>query len=146
MRRFAVAMLLATVATPALAHPRHAEDLEAARAARALNDPQMQSAMSGAMLAMADMFMDMRVDKLRAAIARIDPDARYDDDGARTVGDMMARDDPYFRERMAGQTRTAVRTMGAAASGMADMLPEFRAMAEAMQRHVAEVVRKMPRD
>ena len=84
MHRFAVAALLLVSASPALAAPRDSdsrrEDAEMARMADKLNDPRTQSAMSGMMVAMADMVMDLRVDKLRAAIARIDPDARNDRD------------------------------------------------------------------
>ena len=88
------------------------------------------------------------VDKLRAASARIDPDARDDRDwdGARTVGDMVERDDPYFRERLADGTQRAVGTMGAMASGMADMVPELREMGERMGRQMEKAMRRLPRN
>jgi hypothetical protein len=148
MRSAFVAMLLATTVTPALAAPRHAEDREMARVADKLNDPRTQSAMSGMMVAMADAFMDVRVDKLRAAIARIDPEARDDRDwdGARTLGDVIDRDDPHFRDRIEDDSRMAVGTMGAMASGMADIMPELRDMGERMGRQMEKAMRHLPRD
>ena len=148
MHRIAVAALLLVSTSPALAAPRHAEDREMARVADKLNDPRTQSAMSGMMVAMADAFMDLRVDKLRAAIARIDPDARNDRDwdGARTLGDVIERDDPHARDRIEDDSRMAVGTMGAMASGMADMMPELRDMGERMGRDMEKAMRRLPRD
>jgi hypothetical protein len=148
MHRIAVAALLLVSTAPAQAAPRDREDAEVARIADKLNDPRMQSAMSGMMVAMADMFMDLRVDKLRAAIARIDPEARSDRDwdGARTLGDMVERDDPYFREKIASGSRMAMGTMGAMAGTMADMVPELRAMGERMGRDMEKAMKRLPRD
>jgi hypothetical protein len=148
MRRASVAMLLITASTPALAASRQAEETEATRVAARLGDPTMQSAMSGMMVAMTDMVMDLRVDKLRAAIAGLDPEALDDHDrgGARTVGDMIERDDPHFREKLANGTRRAVGTMGAAAGSMAEMMPELRGMAERMGRSMENAMRSLPRD
>ena len=149
MHRFmAVAALLLVSMSPALADPRNREDAEMARMADKLNDPRTQSAMSGMMVAMADMFMDLRVDKLRAVIARIDPESRSDRDwdGARTLGDVIARDDPNFREKLADGSRTAVGSMGAMAGTMADMLPQLRAMGERMGRDMDKAMKRLPRD
>jgi hypothetical protein len=148
MRRFAVAALLLVSASPALAAPRDREDAEMVRMADKLNDPRTQSAMSGMMIAMADMFMDLRVDKLRAAIAKIDPEARDDRnwDGARTLGDIMRRDDPNFREKLADGSRMAVGTMGAMAGSMAELMPELRQMGERMGRQMEKAMKRLPRD
>jgi hypothetical protein len=148
MHRFAVAALLLVSASPALAAPRTQEDAEMARMADKLNDPRTQSAMSGMMVAMADMFMDLRVDKLRAAIAKIDPDARNDRDwdGARTLGDMMRRDDPNFRDKIEDGSRMAVGAMGAMAGSMAEMMPELRQMGERMGKQMEKAMRNLPRD
>ena len=152
MHRFAVAALLLVSSTSVLAAPRDSdsrrEDAEMARMADKLNDPRTQSAMSGMMVAMADMVMDLRVDKLRAAIARIDPDARdnQDWDGARTLGDVIARDDPYFRDKLADGSRMAVGSMGAMAGGMAEMMPELRQMGERMGKQMEKAMRRLPRD
>jgi hypothetical protein len=137
--------LAATVSTPALARVRHADDAEVARVAKRFNDPRTQDALADTLGALTDALMDVRIDRLRAAVARIDPDARYDDDGARTVGDMMERDDPYFRQRIDGQSRVALRAMGSAATGMAEMLPEFRRMAEEFGRKMERDMRRIER-
>ncbi len=149
MHRFmAVAALLLVSTSPALADPRNREDAEMARMADKLNDPRTQSAMSGMMVAMADMFMDLRVDNLRAAIARIDPDSRSDRDwdGARTLGDIVERDDPNFRRNIESGSRMAVGSMGAMAGTMADMLPQLRAMGERMGRDMDKAMKRLPRD
>jgi hypothetical protein len=147
-RLMAVAALLLVSTSPALAGSRTQEDAEMARVADKLNDPRMQSAMSGMMVAMADMFMDLRIDKLRAAIARIDPESRNDRDwdGARTLGDMMRRDDPNFREKLEDGSRMAVGTMGAMAGTMADMMPQLRQMGERMGRDMEKAMKRLPRD
>jgi hypothetical protein len=148
MRLPFVALLLASAATPALSASRHAEDAEAARVASKLNDPATQAAMSGMMVAMADMVMDLRVDKFRDAVAKVDPDTRDDGDwdNARTLGDVMERNNPRFRENLADNSRMAMGMMGTMATGMADMLPEFRAMAERMGRDLEKTMRRLPRD
>lgn len=148
MHRVVVAALLLVSTSPVLADSRNREDAEMARLADKLNDSRTQSAMSGMVVAMADVFMDLRVDKLRAAIARIDPDARddRDADGARTLGDFVERDDPYFREKLANGSRAAIGTMGAVAGTMADMVPELRAMGERMGRDMEKAMKRMPRN
>ena len=152
MHRFAVAALLLVSSTSVLAAPRDSdsrrEDAEMARMADKLNDPRTQSAMSGMMVAMADMFMDLRVDKLRAAIARIDPDARDDRnwDNARTLGGVIQRDDPHFRDKIEDGSRMAVGSMGAMATGMADMMPQLREMGERMGRSMEKAMSRLPRD
>jgi hypothetical protein len=143
---FVAFLLIGTATSPALAASRHAEHAEAARIATKLNDPATQSALSGMVLAMADMMMDLRIDKFRDAVAKVDPDMRRDRDDARTLGDVVERDDPYFREHLANNSRKAAGMMGTMATGMADMLPEFRAMAERMGRDLEKTMRRLPRD
>ena len=147
MRKILIAALLTSVATPALAASHHAEDREIARTAARLSDPSTQAALSGMVLAMTDAFMDVRIDKLRAAIDRIDPDARdrRDNDDARTLGDVVARDNPYFRDDLARDTRHATGAFGDAATGMADMLPELRNMGDRIGRQIEESMRRFPR-
>jgi hypothetical protein len=147
-RAFAVAALLLVSTSPALAGSRTQEDADMARMADKLNDPRTQSAMSGMMVAMADMFMDLRVDKLRAAIAKIDPDARNDRDwdGARTLGDMMRRDDPNFRDKIEDGSRMAAGAMGAMAGSMAEMMPELRQMGERMGKQMEKAMKRLPRE
>jgi hypothetical protein len=147
---FVALMIASVVATPALAGPRNPQDAEISRAADRLNDPAMQSAMSGMMVAMADMVMSMRIDKFRDAVAKIDPDSRRDRDGdwdnARTLGDVMERDNPRFRDDLADNSRKAMGMMATMATGMAGMMPEFRAMAERMGRDLEKTMRRLPRD
>lgn len=146
MRHSLAAALIAATTLLSTAHaaPRDAEDREVTRLADRLNDPRTQSAVSGMVVAVADMVMGLRIDTLREAAARIDPEMRADDD-ARTLGDVVRRSDPDFRERLAGQSRVAASTMGAMATGIADMLPELRAMAERMGRQIEATERRLPR-
>jgi hypothetical protein len=139
------AALFATVSTPALARARHADDAEVARLAKRFNEPRTQDALADTLGALTDALMDVRIDRLRAAVARIDPEAADDRDGARTIGEAMERDVPYFRERIDGQSRMALRTMGSAATGMAEMLPEFRRMAEEFSRKMERDMRRIER-
>ena len=100
------------------------------------------------MIAMTDALMDVRVDKLRDAIGRIDPDSRAANndhrDNPRTVGDMVERDNPEFRRNIADGSRRAMATMGAAAAGMASMLPELREMGERMGRQMEKAMSRIP--
>jgi hypothetical protein len=149
MRRLIISAVLLAAASPALARSHNADDAEAMRVAQTLNDPRTQDALSGVMTAMADMMMGMRIDKLRDAVARVDPEAAANDrefgrGNARTIGDMIERDDPYFRERLAGGTKMATRAMGSMATTMAGMLPELRAMGEKMERDMDRAMRKFP--
>jgi len=139
------AALAASVSTAALARARTADEAEAARVAQTLNDPRNQDAMADMLGSITDAFMDVRIDRLRAAMARIDPEIADQGDGARTVGDMVTRDDPYARERLDRQSRTAMRAMGSAATGIADMLPAFRRMGEDFSRKVERETRRIER-
>jgi hypothetical protein len=165
MRRFAAALLSASILlTPAvaLAAPADASDRDIAAMADKLNDPKMQSALSGMIMAMTDMMMDLRIDKLRDAVAKVDPKAARDAGGktgmgsdgvgsdgvgsdgvggARTLGEAMARDNPNFRDDMAKNSRVAVSAMGSMASGMAKMIPQLREMAERMGKEVKRATR-----
>lgn len=144
MRSVLLLVLLSTAATPTLAAPRHPQDAEAARMADRLNDPRTQAATSGMMGAMVDMMMSMRIDGMRDAMRRIDPDAGDFGDGARTLGEAMTRDDPDFRDRLDGQTRAGTAMMGTMASGMAAMLPQLRAMGERVARDMERTARRFP--
>lgn len=146
MRAATFALLIAsTLAVPAMAGPRTADEREAARIARTLEDPRTQDALAGAMVALTDSLLDVRIDRLRAAMARIDPEAGYRDDDARTLGDIVRRDDPDFERNLYRDTRRATAAMGAAASGLADLLPEFRRMAEDFSRKVERETRRIER-
>ena len=77
-------------------------------AARSPIDPSTARQVMGAVQAVTDAMLDVRIDGVRRAA---DPHAR--DDGTRTIGDLMARRDPAYREHirqdMARAAGTAVR-------------------------------------
>lgn len=139
-----LAALGATVASPALARAHTDDERDAARIARHLNDPRTQDALAGGLAAMTDALLDVRIDRLRAAMARIDPEMAPDDD-ARTLGDVVERDDPYVRERMEGESRAALRAMGSAATGIAGLAPELRRMSEDFERRIDRSARRIER-
>jgi hypothetical protein len=148
--------LIISAATPALARSHRAEDAEVARAAARLNDPAIQRALSGTMGALIAAMMDVRIDGIKKAIRPLagghaddDADNADNDKGrapARTLGDVMARDDPQFRDHMVKQTDRAVGMMGAAATGMAAMLPQLRDAAERIARQMARAANNIPLD
>lgn len=109
------------------------------RAGAALSDPRTARQMADAMTAMSDALLDLRVDRLREAI---DP---ADRDGARTLGELVERDDPYFRERMHEDAERAVRGAGRAARGAALMAPELRAMADEFRRRLELAIARASR-
>lgn len=137
---FPLAALLAV--SPAVAQNRSADDAEIARMAERLNSPVAQAGMADMMTAMAGMLMSMRIDGLGDTVRRIDPKARTDPfGGARTVGEMMSRDDPDFQRNLGARSRQGAAMMGGMASVMARMLPQFRVMAEQMGREVERTAR-----
>ncbi len=147
MRSVLLFSLVALAASPVVAAPRHADDADVARMADRLNDPAMQSAMAGMMTGLADVLMSMRLEPLRAAIGRFDPDAAADlGDGARTLGEAVERDDPNFRDRLDDQARGGAAMMGGMASGMAAMLPELRRMGERMGREMERAAERSGRN
>ncbi len=147
MRATTIALLIAaTTATPAFARSPRSDDAEMARVTRTLNDPRTQDAMAGVMVAMADGLLDLRIDKLRAAMARLDPESARDDgyDNPRTLRDVVRRDDPNFEQNLYRDSRRATAQMGAMASGMADMLPELRTMGERMSKQLEKAMKRFP--
>jgi hypothetical protein len=143
MRSVLLLPLVALLATsPAVAQNRGADDAEIARMADRLNSPVAQAGMADMMTALSGMLMSMRVDGLGDAVRRVDPRARTDPfGGARTVGEMMSRDDPDFQRNIGERSRQGAAMMGSMASMMARMLPQFRAMAEQMGRDVERTAR-----
>ncbi len=136
MRRILAAALALAAASPAMAAPRDHDDRPddraiAATAAR-LADPATAHAAGKAMAAMTRAMLDIRVDGIRRAA---DPlrDPRQGDE-PRTLRDMVARDDPYLEQRVEADTAGAVATAGSAVRGMAVMVPELRAQADALQQ------------
>ena len=67
-------------------------------------------------------------------------------DNARTLGDVIQRDDPHFRDKIEDGSRMAVGTMGAMATGIADMMPQLRKMGERMGRDMEKAMSRLPRE
>ena len=139
------AAISASASAPALARAHTDGEREAARVARTLNDPRNQNEMAGMLGGLTDALMDVRIDRLRAAMARIDPEIAYEEEGARTIGEAIERDDPHVRERLDRESRMAMRAMGSAATGMAEMIPEFRRIGEDFSRKVEREARRAER-
>ncbi len=126
MRKALLALSLISVATPALAQSETQRDAE--KMADVLNNPATQDMAAGAVGAMMDAILDMRIDGIAKAIEPLNkgktsalPD--------RTVRDLAKRDNPEFEEKMQSGTRQAVGSIGALASALAVAMPEFeRAM------------------
>jgi hypothetical protein len=90
MRRSLILLPLLLLSSPALAQPVPQLPPE-------LSDPAMAQRLTGAVQAISNAFLDIRVGEIRAAI-----DGREADPGERnmTVRDMARRDDPDFDRHM----------------------------------------------
>lgn len=96
-------------------------------AARPPIDPATAVAVAGAVRAVTDAILDVRIDGVRRAA---DPSAR--DDGSRTIGDLMARRDPNYREHLHQDMTRAART----AAGAARSAGAVKAAADEFARRV----------
>lgn len=113
------------------ADPRRAdEDYDAGRD-RSPVDPRTAMAMAGAMKAVTDAILDVRIDGVRRAA---DPYAR--NDGSQTIGDLMAKRDPNYREHLHQDMARAGRT----AVGVARAGGEVKAAADEFARRVERVL------
>lgn len=126
MRFLIAATAAALIAVPAIAQVRDVPP-EVALADR-LNDPLVQHGVAASMSAMLAALMDTRV----GGFAQLtDPyeDIRASD----TLGDLVARDDPYFQERAYADARRSTELMGRMAGSFAAMMPELRNTADRMR-------------
>lgn len=81
-----------------------------------------------------DALMDVRVGPI---VEAVDPEAAHDPYRRNeTLGDMAARDDPYYRERMHD-------SIGAATAGMGEMMTRMARLAPVLQRSLEEVERSI---
>ena len=112
------------------ADPREDEDYDAGRG-RSPVDPSTARAMAGAVQAVTDAILDVRIDGVRRAA---DPYAN--NDGSRTIGDLMAKRDPEYREHLHQDMRRAART----AAGAARAGGEVKAAADEFARRVERVL------
>jgi hypothetical protein len=126
MRKALLAFSLILVATPALAQSEAQRDAE--KMADVLNNPATQEMAAGAIGAMMDSVLDMRIDGIAKALEPLNKGKAIRLPG-RTMRDLAVRDDPDFERKMETGTRQAVGSMGALASALAVAMPEFeRAM------------------
>lgn len=100
-------------------------------------DPATARAVAGAVTAMSDAVLDIRIDRLRGVVQ---PNSRSDPDRPRTLGDLVERDDPHFRERLHDDAERTMRTAGTAARSAAEVAPELRAIADQFRRRVEQAI------
>ena len=109
--------------------PRYDDEREARRAPV---DASTAFAVAGAMRAVTDAILDVRIDGVRRAA---NPYAR-NGDGAKTIGDLMARRDPNYREHLHQDMARAGRT----AIGAARSAGEVKAAADEFARRIEGVL------
>lgn len=109
---------------------RDDEDYDAGRSQSPV-DPRTALAMAGAVRAVTDAILDVRIDGVRRAA---DPYAR--NDGSQTIGDLMAKRDPNYREHLHQDMARAGRT----AVGVARAGGEVKAAADEFARRVERVL------
>ncbi|MFM9853084.1 MAG: hypothetical protein ACKVOJ_09795 [Sphingomonadaceae bacterium] len=131
MRSVLMAIIALSFATPVVAAPANAErDMQ--DVAKTLNDPATQEAMSGALGAMMAALLDMRIDGIAKALEPMNGGKRIVLPG-KTVRELATRDDPNFERKMKTNTRAMMGSMGAMASALATIIPQFEAAARKME-------------
>lgn len=131
MRKILVLPLM-LLATPALAHERHAApstDQRVAAVGDALSNPAVQESAATLVSALTSALLDTHVGAV----------AHYTDprDGVRpndTLRDVISRDDPGFERRVHDNTRGMVAQAGQAAHDAATMTTEIDATAARLRR------------
>jgi hypothetical protein len=103
---------LALLSTTAMAQDYPAPPPHYDGQARGSVDPGAARAVAGAVQAVTDAILDVRIDGVRRAV---DPYAR--NDGGQTIGDLMARRDPAYRQHLHEDMTRAARTAAGAARG-----------------------------
>jgi hypothetical protein len=117
-----VALVFSAPAFAAEAPSRASQDAQVM--AERLNDPATQQAMTGTLDALIGAMLDMRLDGIAKALEPMNGGKKIKMHG-RTVREMAARDDPRFEQKLHGNTRAMVGSMGALASALATMMPEL---------------------
>lgn len=131
MRKIALFVLAATVATPALARDRYDAPPprdDARSTLRALTDPRTQAGVAVLLDQLTSAVLDTRV----GPVADLAPssDIRPDD----TIGSAAARRDPAFRNKLRVGTFGAVAMAGKAAGSAAAMSDSLDATAARLER------------
>lgn len=125
--RFVIAVAAFSLAAPAAAQWRDVPPPEVELADR-LNGPVVQYGVPAAIDTLLGALLETRV----GGFARFtDPaeDIRPED----RLGDLVGRDDPYFRERVRDDARRSTQAMGRMAGSLAAMMPELRASADRLR-------------
>jgi len=122
----------------ALALPAAAQSAPEAEVARRLEDPVVQEGVAMAVASMAAIVLDTRVGAL-AQILGPESGIRPSD----TLRDVERRRDPDFEARLHQDTRRAVATMGALASGAAAMRGEIQRTADRLEAAMAPLAGMM---
>ena len=128
--RTAVALTLSLIAAPAVAAP---PQVDAEKAARALQDPLTQEVASGVIEQLVGIVLDTRVGPT-AALA--DPRARPDE----TLRDLARRDDPDFDRHLHRDTRRAVGTAAAVAGAGVTQAVELKRTAARLQAALGPLI------
>ncbi len=137
MRSAFLSLIALSLTTPAMAAQPSGTQRDVEAVADKLNDPRTQDAMAGALSAMMDAVLDIRVDGMAKALEPLNKGRRIDTHG-RTVREMAERHDPHFEDRMEDRTRAGVAGMGALASALAVMLPQLEDAARKMGDAIPE--------
>lgn len=156
MRRalFLAVPLAAMIAAPAAA--RDSQDDAEMRKVQTemvdkLNDPKFQDGMADMMVGLMKALSTMKVAPLMDAAGKMDPKAkRAKVDPDATLGDMMAKGDPNYMDRMEDGTRVMTKSMGVMAAGMAKMMPVMMDMAKdmgaQMEKSMGKTMKKVSKD
>lgn len=136
-------LLAISLAAPAAAQsepvdPRDRELVDA------LPDPREMEAMGEVLGRTVDAVMDVKVGPI---VEAIDPERRMDPrERERTLGDMAAEDDPYYRERMQDEIAAASVGMAVLAERLAVLAPVLRETMEDVERRLDDAMRGVPND
>lgn len=134
--RFLIATVAATlIAAPVAAQYRDAPPPEAELADR-LNGPLVQHGIPAAMSGLLAALMDTRIGGF-AQFTDPSEDIRPGD----TLGDVVARDDPYFQQRVHADARRSTAMIGQMAGSIAAMIPELRNTADRLRDQVDSIDR-----
>lgn len=127
MRHSMIALALLGVATPAAAQPHSdSDDI----LAETLPPQEEIDRTANRLHRVLDVLMDVQVGPI---VEAIDPDAARDPyRRGQTLGEMAARDDPYYRERMHD-------SVGAVTAGMSDLLMRLARVAPVIERSVEDM-------
>jgi hypothetical protein len=138
VRTFLLSLCLVGVAAPAVAAP-HSED-DAYR--RALPPHEELERGADKLHRVMDALMDVRVGPL---VDAVDPEGardRYRRD--ETLGEMAARDDPYYRERMHDSIEGATAGMSAMIARLAQIAPVLERSLEDVERSIEDAMDDVP--